>query len=285
MTPDEYCLDKTTSASSSFTQTFKLLPADKRQAMTALYAFCREVDDIVDDCLDLEVAEAKLGWWQQELLSLSAGTPSHPITKAISQSRQRFNLSIELFEEILAGMKMDLMDLRYQNYAELSLYCYRVASVVGLLTAEILGYKNRQTLKYAHELGIALQLVNIIRDVGEDARRGRIYLPLEELEKFGLYETDVLGLTLADSKKKAFQSLMQHQSDRAKVQIKKAISLLPPEDKKSQKIGLMMAAVYQALLIEIEQDGFRVLTHRVSLPPVRKPWIMGKVYFGFKVFD
>ncbi|MBX9705497.1 MAG: squalene/phytoene synthase family protein, partial [Gammaproteobacteria bacterium] len=178
MTPQQYCEEKTAKSGSSFYYSFMFLPKDRREAITALYAFCREVDDIADECTDFTIAQTKLNWWRTEIESLYEGKPQHPVSKALLNPIKTYQLDAEHFIEVIDGMEMDLKFNRYEDFKQLQLYCYRVASVVGLLTAQILGFSNRKTLKYAHDLGMAFQLTNIIRDVGEDARRNRIYLPL-----------------------------------------------------------------------------------------------------------
>jgi len=276
MSPDEYCQQRAAASGSSFYYSFLFLEPARRQAITALYAFCREVDDAVDDCSDAGVASKKLNWWRGEVDSLYAGRPNHPVTRALATALPQFNLPAEQLFEIIDGMEMDLFQTRYDDFKALHLYCYRVASVVGLLAAEIFGYSDRRTLKYAHDLGLAFQLTNIIRDVGEDARRGRIYLPLDELARFGVTEGDVLRSRSSDG----FRSLMEFQVARAVDYYDKALSELPAIDRKAQRAGLIMAAIYRRLLDEIVRDGSRVLSHRVSLPPLRKIWLAGKTWLG-----
>jgi len=274
MTPDEYCEQKAAASGSSFYYSFRFLPRGRRQAITALYAFCREVDDAVDECSDAGVARMKLAWWRVEVAALYAGKPTHPVTQALAISLQRFALPQEQLGEIIDGMEMDLEHDRYADFKALHLYCYRVASVVGLLAAEIFGYEDRRTQKYAHDLGLAFQLTNIIRDVGEDARRGRIYLPLDELARFGVAEADIL----AGRHTEAFTQLMDFQVARAQESYDRALAQLPAVDRRSQIAGLIMAAIYRTTLDEIVKDGCRVLTHRVSLPPLRKLWIAAKTW-------
>ena len=192
MTPDEYCQQRAAASGSSFYYSFLFLEPRRRRAITALYAFCREVDDVVDECPDAGLARTKLDWWRGELAALYTGRAGHPVTQALAATLQDFHLPQEQLLEIIDGMEMDLDHTRYADFKALHLYCYRVASVVGLLAAEIFGYTDRQTLKYAHDLGLAFQLTNIIRDVGEDARRGRIYLPQDELARFGVAEADLV---------------------------------------------------------------------------------------------
>jgi len=269
MTPEDYCQQKAASSGSSFYYSFLFLPPNRRRAITALYAFCREVDDVVDECLDPQVAATKLAWWRTELDRLYAGQPEHPVTRALKPVLEEFNLPREQLLEIIDGMEMDLQQTRYLDFKALSLYCYRVASVVGLLAAEIFGYQDRATQKYAHDLGMAFQLTNIIRDVGEDARRGRVYLPLDELKRFDVSVADILNARHSDN----FRRLMEFQIERAEQYYAQALGELPASDRKTQRPGLMMAAIYRTLLDEIKRDGCLVLKQRTSLPPLRKLWI------------
>jgi phytoene synthase len=274
VTPDQYCQDKTAQSGSSFYYSFLFLPPDKRRAITALYAFCREVDDVVDECSDESVARATLAWWRGEVAALYEGKPQHPVTRALAQATQQFNLPAEQLQEIIDGMEMDLQQRRYDDFKTLQLYCYRVASVVGLLAAEIFGYSDRRTLKYAHDLGLAFQLTNIIRDVGEDARRGRIYLPLDELQRFGVPPEDILRGQESEN----FQKLMRFQIERAQRYYRQAFEQLPAADRKSQRAGLVMAAIYRATLDEIVASGCHVLKERISLTPLRKLWLAVKTW-------
>lgn len=266
MTPQQYCQQKTRESGSSFTLSFMFLPKEKRDAMTALYAFCREVDDVVDECTDYQIAQTKLAWWKQEIQRLFHETPQHPVTQALQPVVKTFDLKEAHFIEIIDGMQMDTQYNRYADFEQLALYCYRVASVVGLLSAQIFGYSDPATLQYAHDLGMAFQLTNIIRDVGEDARRGRIYIPLDELERAGVTEAQLLN----SHPSAQTQSLLLKQIERAEMFYDKALSQLPKVDTKPQLPGLMMAAIYRALLQEIREDANLVLTHKISLPPFRK---------------
>ena len=274
MNPHDYCQQKAAQSGSSFYYSFMFLPAERRQAITALYAFCREVDDVVDECHDLSLAQTKLEWWRQEVARIYAGTPTHPVGHALQDVLKGFRLAQEQLLEIIDGMAMDLSQTRYPDFKALQLYCYRVASVVGLLAAEIFGYQDRQTLKYAHDLGLAFQLTNIIRDVGEDARRGRIYLPVEELQRFNVPARDILEARYSD----AFRELMAFQAERAQKFYDQAFAQLPACDRKAQRPGLVMAAIYRTLLNEIAADGFQVLDRRTSLTPLRKVWLAGTTW-------
>jgi phytoene synthase len=275
MSPDDYCQQRAAASGSSFYYSFLFLEPKRRQAITALYAFCREVDDVVDECPDQQLARTKLAWWRGEVQALYEGRPSHPVTQALMGSLRQFSLPQEQLQEIIDGMEMDLEQARYPDFKALHLYCYRVASVVGLLAAEIFGYTERQTLKYAHDLGLAFQLTNIIRDVGEDARRGRVYLPQDELQRFGVSADDLLHARYGEN----FSRLMAFQVERARDMYKQAFAQLPAADRKAQRAGLIMAAIYQATLNEIVRDDYRVLDQRISLPPLRKLWLAARTWF------
>lgn len=276
MTPKQYCQQKTAKSGSNFYYSFMFLPNQKREAITALYAFCREVDDIVDECSELTVAQAKLAWWKEEIQNLYQAKPIHPVTRALQPFIHTYHLSEEHFLEIIDGMEMDLNFNRYQDFKQLQLYCYRVASVVGILSAQIFGFSNRKTLKFAHDLGMAFQLTNIIRDVGEDARRNRIYIPLDDLAPFNVTEDDILHSRESESVRK----LLEYQIERAESFYDRAFRELPSEDRKSQRVGLMMAAIYRTLLREIKAGGAeKVLNSRTSLGVLRKFWLAFHTWF------
>jgi len=274
MTPDEYCQKKAASSGSSFYYSFLFLPPERRRAITALYAFCREVDDVVDEGLDPQVAASKLAWWRVEIANLFAGKAQHPVTRALEPHLQAFGITAERLGQIIDGMEMDLRQTRYLDWAGLERYCYHVAGVVGLLAAGIFGYRDERTLEYAKNLGIAFQLTNIIRDVGEDARKNRVYLPVEDLQRFSVPAADVLQA----KETPAFLSLMEFEAERARGYYQKALSALPPEDRRTQRPGLIMAAIYRTLLDEIQREGFKVLTRRTSLTPLRKFWIAWRTW-------
>lgn len=272
MTPEQYCQDKAAKSGSSFYYSFMFLPEQQRKAITALYAFCREVDDIVDSNIDTAIKQTKLQWWRNEISALFNAQAQHPVTRALIPAIEQFNLPQEQFEEIIDGMEMDLHNNRYDSFKDLSLYCHRVASVVGLLAAEIFGYQDRKTQKYAHDLGMAFQLTNILRDVYEDARRNRIYLPQDELQQFKISDSDIIQGETSDN----FVELMKLQVQRAQGFYDKAITELPEADRYSQRAGLVMARIYQSTLNEIVNDGYRVLQHRIKLTPLRKLWLAWK---------
>jgi phytoene synthase len=274
MSPDEYCQQKAAQSGSSFYYSFLFLPPERRRAITALYAFCREVDDTVDEIADPHIARTKLIWWRQELGAMQAGNPTHPVTKALLPHLQAFSIEQKYLLAIVDGMEMDLDQTRYLDFPGLQKYCWHVASVVGILSAGIFGATQPETLQYAEKLGRAFQLTNIIRDVGEDARKGRIYLPINELQQFGVTAADILNARHSEN----FEKLMKFQADRAQAMYDDAFALLPKADRRAQRPGLIMAAIYRALLTEIELDGFHVLNQRISLTPIRKLWLAWKTY-------
>jgi phytoene synthase len=269
VTPDQYCADKAAQSGSSFHYSFRLLDPERRKAITALYAFCREVDDAVDEVTDPDIARVKLAWWRTEVDSLFKGSPHHPVAMALQPVVHRYGLPEAHLQTVIDGMQMDLDTVRYVDFAGLELYCHRVAGVVGLMSAEIFGYADPATRGYARDLGVAFQLTNIIRDVGEDARRGRIYLPQDDLARFGVASSDVLRAKSSSQ----FASLMAFEVDRARSWYDRALAQLPPPDRRAQRAGLAMASIYRTLLDEIARDGYQVLDRRVSLTPLRKLWI------------
>ena len=273
MTPEQYVQDKAAASGSSFYYAFLFLPPPRRAAITAFYAFCREVDDVVDEVSDPGVARGKLAWWQAEVAQSFAGQPSHPVMKALMPWTREFGLEQEQLLAVIRGCEMDLEQTRYLDFAGLQRYCHLVAGVVGEVSARIFGQTETATTGYAHTLGLAFQLTNIIRDVGEDAMRGRIYLPMSELQQFDVKAREILDRQYSDR----FQNLMRFQAERAHRLYDEALAQLPAADRRAQKPGLMMASIYRTLLREIEHDGFHVLHQRVSLTPVRKLWLAWKV--------
>lgn len=264
----QYCLDKTLSSGSSFYHSFRFLPEDQRKAMTALYAFCREVDDVVDENLDEKVARKELVEWREHIRKLYEGELTHPVTIALADCLESFAMQESHMQELIDGMEMDLDQQRYDSFKDLSLYCYRVASVVGLLSAEIFGYNNRKTQKYAHDLGLAFQLTNILRDVKEDSERGRIYIPMDELERFRVpVEHLKMNVTSPEAKR-----LFQHQAKRAQSYYDKALGQLPEEDRYSQRTGLIMSAVYHRILDEIENRDYALLEGEINISKSKKVW-------------
>ena len=269
MNPHDYCAQKAAASGSSFYYSFRLLAAPRRQAITALYAYCREVDDVVDEVSDPAIARLKLAWWRNEVHAVYAGTPQHPVALALRDVVPAYGLREGDLATVIDGMEMDLAQSRYLDFPALELYCDRVAGVVGRMSAQIFGYGNPATLGYARDLGIAFQLTNIVRDVGEDARRGRIYLPQDDLARHGVTATSLLqGRPSGD-----FTALMAFEVERTRAWYGRALAQLPAEDRRAQRAGLAMAAIYRTLLDEIAADGYRVLDRRLALTPLRKLWI------------
>jgi phytoene synthase len=269
MTPEQYVQDKAARSGSSFYYAFLFLPPPRRAAITAFYAFCREVDDVVDEVSDPAVAATKLAWWRKEVAASFGGNPSHPVTKALLPHTQTFGIEARHLLAVIDGCQMDLDQSRYLDYAGLAHYCHLVAGVVGEVAAGIFGRTDPPTTAYAHKLGLAMQLTNIIRDVGDDARRGRIYLPVSELKQFDVKAQEVLNRGYSER----FTALMKFQAERAHRLYDEAFALLPDADRVAQKPGVMMANIYRTLLREIESQGFQVLHQRTSLTPLRKLWI------------
>ncbi|WP_395700096.1 presqualene diphosphate synthase HpnD [Aquabacterium sp.] len=272
-TPQRYVQEKAAASGSSFYYAFLFLPPAERAAITAFYAFCREVDDVVDETRDAGVAATKLAWWRQEVLASFGGHPSHPVTQALMPLAPRFSITQAHLLSVIEGCQMDLDQTRHLDYASLRRYCHLVAGVVGEVAATIFGRTQEQTIAYAHQLGLALQLTNIIRDVGDDARRGRIYLPISELQQFDVKAHELLKRSAPWGYSDRFTALMRFQAERAHRAYDEALALLPEDDRLKQKPGLMMANIYRTLLREIEADGFQVLHQRTSLTPMRKLWI------------
>jgi phytoene synthase len=277
MSPDEYCRDRASASGSSFYYSFLFLPPPRRAAITALYAYCREIDDAVDETSDAGLASTKLDWWQTEIERLFAGSPQHPVTRALAPHVQAYGITRERMLEVLEGMRMDLVQTRFLDFPALERYCHLVAGVVGEMAAGIFGATQASTYVYARHLGQALQIVNILRDVGEDARRGRIYLPLDDLRRFGVTPADILAARYSEN----FTRLMEFEARRAHAAFAAALAHLPQVDYRAQRPGIIMGAIYASLLDELARDGFHVLHQHVSLTPIRKlllawrTWVFG----------
>jgi 15-cis-phytoene synthase len=269
MTPDEYCRQKALQKGSSLYYACLFMSQPQRRAIAALQAYCREVAAVVDECADTGVARATLSWWRQEIAQLFAGKPQHPVTQALLPAIEAFGIEQAHLLAIIDGMEMNLDQNRYLDFAALEQYCDRVSGAVGLLSAAIFGHRETRTLEYARTLGITFQLADIVRDAGADSRKGRIYLPLNELQRYNLSAADILD----GSETEDVGRLMAFQIERAERYFDDALARLPNADRKAQRPGLIMAAIHRALLTEIKGDGYRVLAQRTSLTPVRKLWI------------
>jgi phytoene synthase len=277
MTPEQYVQQRAAASGSSFYYAFLFLPKARRAAITAFYAFCREVDDVVDEATDSGVASTKLAWWRSEVAQAYAGQPSHPVMRALLPLAPDYRIEPRHLLAVIEGCQMDLEQTRYLDFTGLQRYCHLVAGIVGEVAANIFGQSHTDTTAYAHRLGLALQLTNIIRDVGEDALRGRIYLPVDELQQFGVKAHEILKRQDGEEFQARFSTLMRFQAQRAHRCYDEALATLHATDRRSQKPGLMMASIYRDLLREIERDNFQVLRQRVSLTPLRKLWLAWRV--------
>jgi 15-cis-phytoene synthase len=279
VTPQQYVQQRAASSGSSFYYAFRLLPPERRAAITAFYAFCREIDDVVDEVHDPGVAATKLAWWRKEVASSFDGHASHPVSQALMPHAPVYGIEARHLLAVIEGCEMDLRQSRYLDFAGLRQYCHLVAGVVGEVAANIFGRSEAATIDYAHRLGLAMQLTNIIRDVGDDARRGRIYLPMDELRRFDVKAQELLARETPWGYSERFTALMKFQAERAHGAFDEALALLPAADRRAQRPGLAMAQIYRTLLREIEADGFRVLHQRVSLTPLRKVWIAMRTHW------
>lgn len=252
---------------SSFYYAFSLLPSEKRDAMNTVYAFCRQTDDIVDDLEDTEeVKYEKLRKWRLELEKAISGNSEYFLFNKLIKSIRQFNIPFEPFFELIKGMEMDLQQKRYLSFDDLSLYCYRVASTVGLMCIEIFGYKNKSTKDFAVNLGLALQLTNILRDVKVDAEKGRIYLPMEDLTRFNYSEKELMNNVYNDN----FVHLMKYESERARNYFDKANHNLTREDKYSMFAARAMQHIYSKLLQKIEARNYNVFEEKIRVSSFEK---------------
>lgn len=264
-----YCSRLTRQSRSNFYYSFLFLPKEKREAMYAVYAFCRSVDDVADGPAPLLEKRTSLDEWRRELDRCYHGKAVHPITMTLTQAIRRFSIPQEYFDELITGVEMDLTCSRYPTFPELYTYCYRVAGVVGLMCIEMFGYRNPHAKDYAVNLGVALQLTNIMRDLRVDAERGRIYLPQEELTRFGYSERELLQGVYNP----AFVELMRSCSEQARQYFHSARQSLAVEDRRSLFAAEIMGTIYYQLLETIEASGYRVFDRTITLPTRRKLWI------------
>lgn len=280
MTPEQYCESKVAESGSNLVAAFKILAPQPRAAITALYAFCREVDDVVDECSEPSLAALTLSWWKTELDRMFADQAEHPVTKALAPHQVRLGLAREHFDAIIAGCEMDLTQNRYADWEDLDRYCDRVAGAVGILSARIFADSENgigeNTLRYALLLGRALQYTNIIRDVGDDLRKGRIYLPAQAMHQHGVEAASVLRGEYTVE----LRILLADMAQRAHRLYDQAVDLLPKNERGTQRPGLIMAAIYRELLRLIESESFQVLHQRISVAPARKLWLAWKTSVG-----
>ncbi len=252
----------------NFYPAFRILPHDQRLAICALYAFMRIADDLSDEPGPIPTKRQQLAQWRQGLRQCVAGTFSHRIHPALADAVLRYRIPLEYLEALIDGVEMDLESAEYRMFDDLKIYCYRVASVVGLCCIHIWGFSKPEAKAYAETAGLAFQLTNILRDLGEDAGRGRVYLPREELERFG-YDADRLQRGVIDE---AFRALMRFQIGRARDLYEQAWPLLPLLDPPGRAVFFMMASTYRQLLSAIERQDFDVFSQRARVSRWRKAW-------------
>lgn len=272
MTPSEYCEEKIDRHGSTCHYSLLFLDPSRRRAMTGLAAFCHELHDIVESTVDENAARIKLAWWRTEIAALYRGDPQHMVTRALAPCIEPFRILQRCLDDIVDGAEMDLLQTRYLDFIALERYCQLAAASASECAAMINGPSTETTLEYARCLGVALRLTRVIRNVGEDARRGRVYLPVNELQQFGVPVADILNARYSDN----FTRLMQFQHDRASKYFDSALTRLPVNDRRAQLTGLTATAIYRTLLKEIRADGFTVLHQRTSLTPIRKLWLAWK---------
>jgi phytoene synthase len=256
----------TKNSNTSFYYSFSLLPRQKREAIHAVYAFCRYTDDIVDEGTDQHNKVVRLRRWRMELGRALRGTSSYEILNQLSATARKFNIPVDHFYDLIRGMEMDLSKTRYETFEELYRYCYLVASSVGLMCRQIFGYRNDSTREYAVNLGVALQLTNILRDIKEDARRGRIYIPAEDLRRFGYAEEDLLACRYTPE----FVNLMRFECERASAYFDVARSALGNEDKRFFFAARIMWSIYAHTLERIKRSNYNVFERRISVPGLMK---------------
>ncbi len=266
----------TTSTATNFYYSFVFLPAEKRRAIEAVYHFARRGDDITDGNLTREAAAQAIADYRGALDECFAGRGATPELAALAESVRRFNIPRQPFEDLILGLEMDLTGTRYATFDELSLYCYRVASTIGLISIEIFGYRNPSARDYAVNLGKALQMVNILRDLESDARRGRLYLPAEDLQRFGVRPAEIMKGRYFDP----FIELMQFECDRARGFFDQARAALAPEDRRSMISAEIMGAIYWRVLGRIRARRYNVFGERVRMSRPLKFWTALAVYLG-----
>lgn len=266
----------TNARATNFYYSFVFLPAEKRRAIEAVYAFARRGDDVADSGLEAEAAGLEIARYRQALDQCYAGSGETPELRALAETVERFRIPRQPFEDLILGLEMDLRGARYETFDDLAIYCYRVASTIGLIAVEIFGYSNPQTRDYAVNLGMALQIVNILRDLQSDAQRGRLYLPREDLEQFGVRPDEILAGNLTDP----FIELMQFECDRARHYFDLSRQMLAQQDRRSMIAAEIMAAIYWRLLQRIELRRYNVFGERVRLSRPLKFWTALSVYLG-----
>lgn len=272
MTPDDYCADKAAPPGSDVYYSVLFLAPERRRATIALEAVRRELEDAVRDASDPAVVQSKLQWWRQELARLFEGRPEHPAAKALQPHLVRYDIGAVHLGELLAGVEADAMQNRYLDWPNLRRHGDQVAGVAGRLTARIAGQTHARTLEFARLMALTEQLVHFIRNLGEDVRHNRVYIPVDELQRFNVPAADLFNRRYAEG----FKPLMTFQAERARATYKEALAALPAEDRRAQRSALIRGVLAMRLLDEVEADGFQVLTQRTDLTPLRKLWLAWK---------
>lgn len=272
VTPDEYCADKAAPPGSDVYYSVLFLSPERRRATVALEAVRRELEDAVRDASDPSVVQTKLQWWRQELARLFEGRPEHPATKALQPFLNTYDIGAVHLAELLAGVEADAMQNRYLDWPNLRRHGDQVAGVAGRLAARIAGHTHARTLEFARQMSLAEQLVHFIRNLGEDVRHNRIYIPVDELQRFNVPAADLFNRRYAEG----FKPLMASQAERARATYNEALAALPTEDRRAQRPALIRGVLAMRLLDEVEADGFQVLTQRTDLTPLRKLWLAWK---------
>lgn len=278
MTPVDYCRQKVGKPGSSFYYSTLFLPVAKRDAIVILHAYFNEVAEVIDECKEPAVAKVKLEWWREETCNVFAGRPRHLIGKALVSVIDNYGVTVEPLLDFIDGVNMDIDQARYDNFKDLRLYCERVGSTMALLSTRVLQYTEAPTLDYARELGVARTLTGIVRNIGSDIRRNRLYVPTEDLTRFDVPVADIMNRTENDG----FRALIEHQIARAETHYERAMQQLPEKDRLAQLPGLILAAIDRIVLNEIRHDGYPVLRERLTLPPLRKLWVAWKTRFREK---
>ena len=274
MKPDEYCRDQAAPTGSSFYYSVLFLSAEKRHALTALFAFCREIEDSARECSDPALGQIKLNWWRQELATAFGGRAQHPVTQALLPVAARFGLPQELLLQLIGGVESGLLINRYADFRSLQDYCCRTSGLAEQLAARILGLSDPNALKHAQQLGLAFGLTHVILNTRGDAIHNRILLPQDELERFGVSAADILNLHETENLKK----LIEFAIDKAESCYNRATSEFSAVERKALRARMALAAIYRSLLREIRKDGCRILLRRVDLTPIRKLWLAWKVW-------
>lgn len=269
MTPQQYCQDKIMPEGSSLYYSLRALPTAQRQTLTALHAFFQEIYDIRYECHEMNMARIKFQWWQEEIAQTFAGTPHHPVCQALSENLQAHQLPQHYFQEIIEGFKLALEVTRYATFEKLEEYCKHTGGALSLLDTQVLGYQNDSTLKYAEQLGIALQLTDILRNLRRALLKGYLYIPQEDLERFQVTEQTLFNCQMSET----VQALFAYQATRIRAYYNNAFKYLATEDRFNQRSSLIQAQLALATLQEIENDGYQVFEHYIRLTPLRKLWI------------